>query len=81
MQGRSETPQNLQTGAGLCCRKFAKYVTLWPRAFTAKMPNRCSWIAGLTGVPGRQVRYANPQMMEQALKIALLVQEAEKKKN
>jgi hypothetical protein len=79
-KGGMKLPKNLQTGAGLCRRKFVKYMTLWPRAFTAKIPNRCSWVAGLTGVPSMQVRYTNPQMMEQALKIALSVQEAEKHK-
>jgi hypothetical protein len=37
-----------------------------------------SFVAGLTGVPGRQVRCANPQTMEQALQIVLPLQEAEK---
>jgi tRNA A37 N6-isopentenylltransferase MiaA len=37
-----------------------------------------SFVAGLTGVLGRQVRYAKPQTLKQALKIALSVQEAEK---
>jgi hypothetical protein len=37
-----------------------------------------SFVAGLTGVPGRQVRYAKPHAMEQVLKIALSVQEAER---
>jgi hypothetical protein len=37
-----------------------------------------SFVAGLTGVPGRQVSYANPQTMEQAFKIALSVQEPER---
>jgi tRNA A37 N6-isopentenylltransferase MiaA len=36
-----------------------------------------SFVAGLTGVPGKQVRYANPRNIEQALSIAILVQEAE----
>jgi hypothetical protein len=35
-----------------------------------------SFVAGFVGVPGRQVRYANPQMLEQASKITLSVQEA-----
>jgi low affinity Fe/Cu permease len=30
-----------------------------------------SFVAGLTGKPSRQVRYANPQTLEEALKIAL----------
>ena len=37
-----------------------------------------SFVAGFTGVQGRQVRSYNPQAMEHALKIALSVQEAEK---
>jgi hypothetical protein len=37
-----------------------------------------SFVAGLTGIPGRQVRYSNPQSLVQALKTALSVQEAEK---
>jgi hypothetical protein len=37
-----------------------------------------SFVAGLNGVAGRQVRYAHPQKMEQVLKIALAVTEAEK---
>jgi hypothetical protein len=40
-----------------------------------------SFVAGLTGVPGRQVGYTNPQMLEQASKIALSAQEVEKQKN
>jgi hypothetical protein len=35
-------------------------------------------IAGLHGVPGRQTRFSNPQDRDQALKIALTVQEAER---
>jgi hypothetical protein len=37
-----------------------------------------SFISGLDGVPGRQVRYANPQTMSEDLKIALSVRKAEK---
>jgi hypothetical protein len=36
-----------------------------------------SFVTGLTGVPGKQVRYANTRNIEQALSIALSVQEAE----
>jgi hypothetical protein len=39
-----------------------------------------SFVAGLTGVPGKQVRYANPRNIEQVLSIALSVQEAETNK-
>jgi len=37
-----------------------------------------SFISGLHGVPGRQVRISNPQDIDQALKIAITVQEAER---
>jgi len=37
-----------------------------------------SFVAGLTGVSGTQVRYQNPQTLDQALKIALAVQKAER---
>ena len=37
-----------------------------------------SFVAGLTGIPVRQVRFSNPQSLDQALKTALSVQEAEK---
>jgi hypothetical protein len=37
-----------------------------------------SFVSGLTEVPGRQVRFANPQDLELALRIALTVQEAER---
>jgi hypothetical protein len=37
-----------------------------------------SFVSDLSGVPSRQVRYASPRELEQALNIALLVQEAER---
>ena len=37
-----------------------------------------SFVAGLTGSPGRQVRYRNPQTLQEAISVALSVQEAEK---
>jgi len=37
-----------------------------------------SFVAGLTGSPGRQVRYRNPQTLQQVISVALAVQEAEK---
>ena len=37
-----------------------------------------SFVAGLTGAPGKQVMYASPRDIQQALSIALSVQEAEK---
>jgi hypothetical protein len=40
--------------------------------------NLARFVASLAGVPGKQVRYANPQTMQQALTIVLSAQEAEK---
>jgi hypothetical protein len=40
-----------------------------------------SFVTGLAGTTGRQVRYANPQTMDQALKIALSVQEADRQES
>jgi len=37
-----------------------------------------SFVSGLTGNPGTQCCYANPQSMDQALKMTLSVQEAER---
>jgi hypothetical protein len=37
-----------------------------------------SFVAGLSGEPGRQTRFANPSNLSQALRIALAVQGAEK---
>ena len=37
-----------------------------------------SFLTGLTGIPGTQYRYANPQSMDQDLRITLSVQEAER---
>jgi len=40
-----------------------------------------SFVPGLTGNPGTQCRYANPQTIDQVLKIAMSVHEAEGKEN
>jgi hypothetical protein len=40
-----------------------------------------SFVAGLSGIPGRQVRYSAPHSMEQALSLAISVQEVKNKKN
>jgi hypothetical protein len=44
----------------------------------AERMSLASFVGGLPGVPGQQVRFANPQTMQQALAIALSVSEAEK---
>ena len=37
-----------------------------------------AFVSGLIGMPGKQCRYANPQNLQQALSIALTVEQAEK---
>jgi hypothetical protein len=81
-QGRNETPQEFADRCRALSQKIICKVND-PLAQSIHYENAermllASFVAGLTGVPGRQVRYANPQTMEQALKIALSVQEAEK---
>jgi hypothetical protein len=44
----------------------------------AERMSLASFVGGLSGVPGQQVRFANLQTMQQALAIALSVSEAEK---
>ena len=81
-QGRNETPREFADRCRALSQKIICKVDD-PLAQRIHCENAermllASFVAGLTGVPGRQVRYANPQTMEQALKIALSVQEAEK---
>jgi len=81
-QAKGESPQEFADR----CRGLAQKVmarTNDPQAQRVHRENAdrmllASFVSGLTGTPGRQVRYANPQTLEQALKIALSVQEAEK---
>jgi len=40
-----------------------------------------SYVAGLIGIPGRQVRYASPVSVEEAIRIAVSVQEAERQQH
>ena len=37
-----------------------------------------SFVGGLTGIPGRQVSFSNPESLDQCLKTVLSVKEAEK---
>ena len=81
-QERSETPQQFADRCRALSQKIVCKVDD-PLAQRIHYENAerlllASFVAGLTGVPGRQVRYANPQTMEQALQIAITVQEAEK---
>ena len=81
-QGRNESPQQF---ADRCRALSQKVVCKVDDPAVQKAHNEnadrmllASFVAGLTGVPGRQVRFASPQTLEQALKIALAVHEAEK---
>ena len=81
-QGRNESPQEFPDG----CRSLAQKVmgkSDDPRIQCVHRENTdrmllASFISGLSGNPGRQVRFANPQDMELALRIALTVQEAKR---
>jgi hypothetical protein len=81
-QGKNEDPQ----GFADRCRALAQKIVQKsddPQAQRIHKENAermllTIFVAGLHGAPGRQVSYANPQTMKQALTIALSVQEAEK---
>ena len=81
-QKKNESPQEFADR----CRALALKITCKVEDPLAQEVHRenaermllASFVSGLSGVPGRQVRYANPQTMDQALIIALSVQEAEK---
>jgi hypothetical protein len=81
-QGRHESPQGFLDRLRILSQKIVRKVDD-PVAQKIHYENAermllASYVAGLTGVPGRQVRYANPQTVQLALQIALSVQEAEK---
>lgn len=81
-QGKKETPQEFADR----CKGLAQKIICKADDPSAQRVHRdltermllASFISGLEGVPGRQVRYANPQTLSEALRIALSVQEAEK---
>jgi hypothetical protein len=74
-QGKNESPQEFADW----CRALAQKITSkvgepLAQRFHQENAERmllASIVSGLTGVPGRQVRYANPQTVQQALQIAL----------
>ena len=81
-QGRNETPQEF---ADRCRALSQKIVCKVDDPAAQRIHNEnadrmllASFVAGLAGQAGRQTRYSNPQSLDQALKIALTVQEAEK---
>ena len=81
-QANNEGPQKFADR----CRGFAEKVMskandpVAQRIHSENEDRMClaSFVAGLTGVPGRQVRYENPQNMQQFWAIALSVTETEK---
>jgi len=81
-QSKNESPQEFADR----CRSLAQKIVCKVNDPTAQRIHQenaermllASFVTGLVGTPGRQVRYANPQTMDQALKIALSVQEAER---
>ena len=81
-QGRNESPQEF---ADRCRELSQKIVCKLDDPVVQRIHNEnedrmllASFVAGLTGVPGTQVRYQNPPTLVEALKVALAVQEAEK---
>lgn len=81
-QGRNESPQQFADR----CKTLAQKIMVKTDDPVAQRIHRenmdrmtlASFVAGLSGVPGRQVRYSAPQSMEQALSLAISVQEADK---
>jgi len=81
-QAKNEDPQALADR----CRDLAQKIVCEvndPVALRVHNENAermllASFVSGLVGSPGLQCRYANPQSMEHALRIALAVQEAER---
>jgi hypothetical protein len=82
VKGGTKPPRSLPTDIGLCHKKIVCKVDD-PAAQRIHNKNAdrmllASFVAGLAGVAGRQTRFSNPQSLDEALKIALTVQEAEK---
>jgi hypothetical protein len=81
-QRRNEGPQEFADR----CRALAQKIVSKaedPQVQRAHQENAermllAAFISGLNGVPGRQCRFSNPQTIQQALSIALTVEQAEK---
>jgi len=81
-QGRNKSPQEFADK----CRTLAQRITCQSDDPVAQRVHRenaehmllASYVAGLSGVPGTQVRYASPISVEQAIRIAVSVQDAER---
>jgi hypothetical protein len=76
-QGKKETPKEVADR----CRGLAKNIACKTDEPQARRVHQelidrmllASFVSGLDGVPGSQVRYANPQTLSEALRIALSV--------
>jgi len=77
-QGRNEDPRHSLTGAEHSHRKLCAKLAHKTHRENAERMLLASFVAGLGGTPGKQVRYANPQTMQQALTVALSIHEAKK---
>ena len=80
--GKNEGPQELADK----CRTLAQRITCQSDDPVAQGVHRknakrmllASYVAGLIGVPGRQFHYASPISVEEAIRISVSVQEAER---
>jgi hypothetical protein len=81
-QGKNESPEEFADNCRALSQKIVckAEVPVVRRTYyqNADRMLLASFVAWLTRVPGRQVRYSNPQTLDQDLKIALSVQEAER---
>jgi len=81
-KGKNESPQEFADR----CRALAQRIKCQSDDPVAQGVHRenaermllASYVTGLIGVPGRQVRYASPVTVEEAIRIAVSVQEAER---
>jgi hypothetical protein len=81
-QGKNESPQEFADR----CRTLAQRIkcrsddTVFQGVHreNAERMLLASYISGLVGVPGKQVRYASPVSMDQAIRIAVSVEETER---
>jgi hypothetical protein len=81
-QGRNESPQEFADR----CRALAQKITCQSDDPVVQGVHRenaermllASYISGLEGIPGKQCRYASPNSIQEAIRIAVSVDEAEK---
>jgi hypothetical protein len=81
-QKKNESPQEFADR----CRALAQRITSQSDDPVVQRVHRknaerlvlASYVAGLNGVPGKQVRYASPVSLVEAIRIAVSVQEAER---